>query len=81
MQAIGAYNTEVEVDGDKKTICFLDTPGHEAFSAMRARGAQVGLKSRATLRVPLSVLLSSSCRLGRLIPPYASWRVVPHAES
>ncbi|GLC47031.1 hypothetical protein PLESTB_001437200 [Pleodorina starrii] len=40
-QAIGAYNTEVEVDGSLKTICFLDTPGHEAFSAMRARGAQV----------------------------------------
>ncbi|KXZ43734.1 hypothetical protein GPECTOR_81g182 [Gonium pectorale] len=40
-QAIGAYNTEVEVDGELKTICFLDTPGHEAFSAMRARGAQV----------------------------------------
>ncbi|GIL67209.1 hypothetical protein Vafri_20631 [Volvox africanus] len=40
-QAIGAYNTEVEVDGSLRTICFLDTPGHEAFSAMRARGAQV----------------------------------------
>ncbi|WIA43897.1 hypothetical protein OEZ86_010304 [Tetradesmus obliquus] len=40
-QAIGAYNVEVEVDGDSKTICFLDTPGHEAFSAMRARGARV----------------------------------------
>lgn len=40
-QAIGAYNVDVEVDGEKKTICFLDTPGHEAFSAMRARGARV----------------------------------------
>jgi len=40
-QGIGAYNTTVEVDGEEKTICFLDTPGHEAFSAMRARGAQV----------------------------------------
>ncbi|GFH06110.1 Tr-type G domain-containing protein, partial [Haematococcus lacustris] len=40
-QSIGAYNTSVEVDGELKTICFLDTPGHEAFSAMRARGAQV----------------------------------------
>ncbi|KAG2490006.1 hypothetical protein HYH03_011472 [Edaphochlamys debaryana] len=40
-QGIGAYNTEVEVEGEAKTICFLDTPGHEAFSAMRARGAQV----------------------------------------
>lgn len=36
-QATGAY--QVEVDGKK--ITFLDTPGHEAFTAMRARGAQV----------------------------------------
>ena len=37
-QHIGAY--EVEVSNDKK-ITFIDTPGHEAFTAMRARGAQV----------------------------------------
>ena len=36
-QSIGAYNVSI----GKKSITFIDTPGHEAFTAMRARGAQV----------------------------------------
>lgn len=39
-QSIGAYQVFVKVNGEERTITFLDTPGHEAFTAMRMRGAQ-----------------------------------------
>lgn len=39
-QHIGAYQVEVELDGTPRPITFIDTPGHEAFTAMRARGAK-----------------------------------------
>jgi len=40
-QHIGAYETEIDHEGQKRKITFLDTPGHEAFSKMRTRGATV----------------------------------------
>ena len=40
-QHIGAYHVDVEHEGREEQIVFLDTPGHEAFTAMRARGARV----------------------------------------
>ena len=40
-QHIGAYQVHVEHEGADRAITFIDTPGHEAFTAMRARGAQV----------------------------------------
>ena len=40
-QHIGASVVEVDTSEGRKKIVFLDTPGHEAFTAMRARGAQV----------------------------------------
>ncbi|MCU1546887.1 MAG: translation initiation factor [Homoserinimonas sp.] len=40
-QHIGAYQVVAEHEGIERKITFIDTPGHEAFTAMRARGAQV----------------------------------------
>ncbi len=40
-QHIGAYQIHHEHDGANRAITFIDTPGHEAFTAMRARGAKV----------------------------------------
>ena len=40
-QHIGAYQVKAEHEGVERAITFIDTPGHEAFTAMRARGAQV----------------------------------------
>jgi translation initiation factor IF-2 len=39
-QHIGAYQVATEVDGEERKLTFIDTPGHEAFTAMRMRGAQ-----------------------------------------
>nr|WP_231699893.1 translation initiation factor IF-2 [Arcanobacterium phocae] len=40
-QSIGAYQTHVKVEDGERAITFIDTPGHEAFTQMRARGADI----------------------------------------
>lgn len=40
-QHIGAYQVNIDMDEVRRAITFIDTPGHEAFTAMRARGAEV----------------------------------------
>ncbi len=40
-QHVAAFDVSIERDGETKQVTFIDTPGHQAFTAMRARGAQV----------------------------------------
>ncbi|WP_374929736.1 translation initiation factor IF-2 [Kytococcus sedentarius] len=40
-QHIGAYQVHTDHEGEQRALTFIDTPGHEAFTAMRARGAKV----------------------------------------
>src|SRR3989339_1278940 len=40
-QHISAYETELEISGQKRKMTFLDTPGHEAFCSIRERGTRI----------------------------------------
>ena len=53
-QRIGAYQVTVNLEGEPRKITFLDTPGHEAFTAMRAR-VPSSLTSRSSWSPPTMV--------------------------
>ena len=60
-QRIGAYQVTVNLEGEPRKITFLDTPGHEAFTAMRARGAVATvLVQQGTLHVGDAIVAGTS---------------------